>query len=48
MSFPTTVAIVGIIRAPHKTRVAEIGSVKVTVSAGTLDVRECSGRRKEN
>ena len=39
------VAIVGIMRAPHNTRVAEIGSVRGAVSAGTLERRECSEKR---
>ena len=39
MSLPTTVAIVGVMRAPQRTRVAEMGSESGAVSAG---IREYS------
>lgn len=35
ISLPTVVAIVGIMSAPHNTRVADMGSVRGPVSAGT-------------
>ncbi|PVD30800.1 hypothetical protein C0Q70_10075 [Pomacea canaliculata] len=45
MSLPTMVAMVGRMRAPHNTRVAEMGSDSGTVSAGTLDDLEYSVER---
>ena len=42
ISLPTMVAIVGRIKAPHNTLVAEIGSDRGTVSAGIRERREHS------
>ena len=42
MSLPTIVAMVGRMRAPHKTLVAEMGSDRGTVSAGMRDDLEHS------
>ena len=39
MSLPTMVAMVGMMRAPHKTRVAEMGSDRGVASAGTRSHR---------
>ena len=41
-SLPTTVAMVGMMRAPHSTRVAEMGSDSGPVSAGTRQPRMSS------